>query len=285
MSAGEFADTDMTRDSVQRAVWRNAMACARAGNGTTDILEEIVERQILPRLITAGKAAGRSETGDAETVIGEDDIDILIRLLMEGAPDACCNFVHDVFHTGVSLQSIYLDLLAPAAQRLGPMWLDDDIDFVDVSMALARLQTLIFKVARCEAINPALPDPDRRILLARARGEQHAFGLMMVAEFFRLGGWQVYGGTDLESGDDLNRAVAERAYSVVGLTAGSRCKAMELADDIRALRKNSCNPDLKILVGGAAFCIDPELAREIGADFTASEGIDAVDRAEACLAG
>ena len=77
--------------------------------------------------------------------------------------------------------------------------------------------------AGCHALEPRFAPvgqaarSGRRILLAPAPGEQHGFGLNMVEQFFRRGGWETGfdGGTDR---DALLAMVAENPVSLIGLS-------------------------------------------------------------------
>jgi hypothetical protein len=55
------------------------------------------------------------------------------------------------------------------------------------------------------------------ILLVPTPGEQHTFGLAMVAELFRKQGWEVVGGP-YDLGDSPQVLVAQRSFDVVGFS-------------------------------------------------------------------
>lgn len=247
------------------------------------LIAAVVEKQLVPKLVLAGRSAHRIEesleAGMAPVDHGE--IDTFLDLLLNSERGTCIAHISALHADGVSLESIYLDLLAPAAQRLGPMWLEDEMTFDEISVALARLQTLVSKVAQSETpVHPEI-DPDRHIVLARTKGEQHAFGLLMVAEFFRLAGWQVSGGSSLVAGRDLDKLLHTQPIAVLGLTAGSRSAALELKNHIFSARKKSANQKLCVIVGGPAFLVEPELTNDIGGDCFAADGLEAVEKAEA----
>ncbi len=52
-------------------------------------------------------------------------------------------FVDEQLGQGISVQSIYLDLLAPAARMLGDMWAEDSCDFVEPRF-------VVIGVGRCD---------------------------------------------------------------------------------------------------------------------------------------
>lgn len=251
----------------------------------TVLLAAVVEKQLVPKLVLAGRSAHRiEEQFDAGMItVDSDQVEPFLELLLNGERGTCISYISALHEDGYSLESIYLDLLAPAARRLGPMWLDDEMSFSEISVALARLQTLVSKVARSETPIHAEIDPDRHIILARTSNEQHAFGLLMVAEFFRLAGWQVSGGADLVAGGGLNSRLQSEPYAVLGLTAGSKRSALELKKHIQSARRSSANPKLCVIVGGPAFVLEPPLSDAVGSDCYAVDGLEAVEQAEAFL--
>ena len=78
---------------------------------------------------------------------------------------------------GVSVESLYLDLFAPAARRLGEMWDSDECDFSTVTVALGRLQRLLRELSPAFGTEIGHPANGRRALFVQPRDEQHSFGL------------------------------------------------------------------------------------------------------------
>ena len=59
-------------------------------------------------------------------------------------------------------------------------------------------------------------DPRRSALLIPVPGEQHTFGLVMVAEFFLRAGWEVHS-DPLASNEGVSSAVRNRWFAVAGI--------------------------------------------------------------------
>ncbi len=246
-----------------------------------DLLKEIISEHVVPRLVVAEQAAHRQSAhlrGSGPPT--ENQISELLHIVIEADTPSCIAFLRDLREHGMQLENVYLGLLSPVARQLGTMWETDRISFIDVTVALARLQSLVHELTREECFGALQFDETRRIVLARAEGEQHAFGLLIVAEFLRLAGWDVTGGSEIESGRSLSTIVKASPFCVAGLAAGSVRHAAALKDDIRALREQSRNDAIGVIVGGPAFVQDPALGRFIGADATARDGREAVLHAE-----
>ena len=79
----------------------------------------------------------------------------------------------------------------PGPPRLGEDWEADRCTFVDVTMALWRLQEAVRVLAA--RVPPALGragEQPHRALFTAMPGDQHGFGTVVIDEVFRRGGWE-----------------------------------------------------------------------------------------------
>jgi MerR family transcriptional regulator, light-induced transcriptional regulator len=257
------------------------------GSAQTDsdrtFLRSVIENQVVPRLLIAESAALRQPHEIASDVSRPSarDVNELLHIVVEADTAACVEYLQSRRSRGMQLETVYLGLLAPVAHRLGLMWERDELSFIDVTVGLARLQSLVHELTSDSCYGALNQDATRRIVLATARNEQHAFGLLIVAEFLRLAGWEVDGGPDVESGAPLIRMVGQEWYAVVGLSVGFEEHVDATRADIGKVRARSRNHKVGILTGGAAFSRDPSHAERMGADALARDGREAVAKAEA----
>jgi methanogenic corrinoid protein MtbC1 len=122
------------------------------------------------------------------------------------------------------------------------------------------------------------------VLLLPSPGEQHTFGLVMVAEFFRRSGWDVTGGA-WAAGADVAALVSAEWFDAVGFSLGAEVHLGALTASIDAVRHATCNRDLKILVGGPLFGVHPEFVGQVGADGMTIDGREAPLLAETLISG
>jgi methanogenic corrinoid protein MtbC1 len=139
------------------------------------------------------------------------------------------------------------------------------------------MQQLIQKLGADERNDDIAPD-GRRLLLMPEPGEQHTFGLIMLASFFRRDGWYVFEGP-LETRVQIEQLVAREEFAVVGLSIGCESRLPALATTIRRVRAASRNASVGIMVGGAPFIGHPERVAEVCADCTAANAPRAVAEA------
>ncbi|HSP24878.1 MAG TPA: cobalamin B12-binding domain-containing protein [Saliniramus sp.] len=255
-------------------------------DGLRQALESVVKSEVIPQLILAEKSAlltshsAKAESRDATTA----EVDAFQVLIIHRNTSDCFEFVSALKNGGLSLRSIYLGLFAPVAQQLGTKWDNDELSFVDVTIALNRLQTLLHDFAEPTGQLDPL-DAARRIVLASSPDEQHALGMLIVSELFRMKGWDVSGGPGLAVGTDLNSMVNDNWYGVVGLSAGTEERARQLKSEIDNIRRASRNQAISVLVGGPGFIEHPEISMSIGADGVAGDADDAVSKAQGMIDG
>jgi methanogenic corrinoid protein MtbC1 len=119
----------------------------------------------------------------------------------------------------------------------------------------------------------------RRILLSPMPGEQHTFGLLMVADFFRRAGWEVWSETPKDI-NELLTLVRHDWFTIVGLSVACDAHLEGVASTIHSVRRVSRNRSLGVMVGGAVFTANPELAAQVGADATGKDARHAAVQAE-----
>lgn len=267
---------------VNRKIGWSRSDAASKGDGRA--LDGIIESEIIPRLMFAHRTpfiVARARRAERNAVtIAETDIDQLARASIDLEAHLLLRQVEQWLSRGVAVDSIMLDLLGPAARRLGEYWENDLCDFVDVTMGLWRLQEIVHALAAEVPGRGISADPLRRVLLAHAPGEQHGFGLVLVEEFFRRAGWS----TMMLSGDaglhDIAGMLRAQAFDAIGLTVATDSHIDDLPDAIGVLRAASRNQAILVMLGGRVFADDPDLAIRLGADFTARDARGAVAAAE-----
>ncbi len=252
-------------------------------------LADVIEGEIIPRLMMAHRAGGTSNGRAAAPIemdaeISPEHIARFTDLVLEDELGPVRDFYTGLLREGAAPPNLLVGLLAPCARRLGTLWDEDQVDFTAVTVGLCRLQQVMREISHaCDGEydgDEAVGAP--RVLLAPAPGEQHTFGMLMVAEFFRRAGWEVAGDCAL-SPAELRDMVSRDWFAVVGLSAAYDTMLPELAQAIASLRESSRNPDLQVLVGGRVFADNPALADEVGADATAADAEGALALAQEIL--
>ncbi|WBQ12936.1 cobalamin B12-binding domain-containing protein [Hyphomonadaceae bacterium BL14] len=249
-----------------------------------EVLDKLIEAEIIPRLMLINREAANAE-GPARapavktTAFETEQVNSFALRTVSSEPQALVDEVNGLLFDGATHEDVLLKLLAPAARHLGKLWEEDVCDFADVTIGLMKLHRVLERINADAPWSMGSGKTSPRVLLAPAPGEQHVFGIVMVGEFFARSGWRVR----CESSPDMDHIVAtvvDTHFDVVGLSASSDVKMKDLKGLIKLIRSRSQNPDIIILVGGQLFNEDMGLARRIGADATATDGVRAVVTAE-----
>jgi methanogenic corrinoid protein MtbC1 len=270
-------------DSVLRSEVRFSVTAPPARSATRQRREALVrtiEDQIVPRLLVACTPPDLCQPAGAVAPPAPDVLHLVALALAANDSAARHHIVVQAAH--LTLETLCLHLLQPAARALGEMWMEDTVSFTDVTIAMMRLHDGLNAVT--SRARDALPEARRRhrILLAAAPGDNHRFGLAIVGAFFEQAGWSVTTAHQ-ESVADLCDMLRHDWFGVLGFSVSAEAYVPPLAAALPRLRRASRNASLAVLVGGAVFTARPDLARDIGADATAANGVQATWVAENML--
>jgi len=244
------------------------------------ILTRTVELDVIPQLLKAHAAPIVPVA--VSLVVTADHVTDLVGMVLERGEPAAIAFIEAMHDQGAAPESLYLDLLAPAARRLGEMWENDVCDFTEVTIGLWRLQNAMRELSPSFLRFSDVPTDGPRVLLVPLPGELHSFGLSMVYELFRRAGWNAWSGP-VEGSADLRAMVRREWVEIVGFSLVCDDKLDVVRAEIRSVRRASQNPGVGILVGGPGFTANPLLAAQVGADGTAIDGRQAVLQAQALV--
>ena len=236
-----------------------------------------LESDVIPRLLqTHGEAGRQMPRPDMVEVAA------FANALLHGDEAEVAGVLATARRRGQSIAWIYLELLAPVARVLGEWWSDDRCDFASVTVALGRLQRVLHELSPQFGREVEVPPNGRRILFSQHPDEQHSFGLAMVAEFFRRAGWEVLGGVG-GAVPDPSALVASEWFDVVGFSLGTEQRAAWAAERIAAVRRESRNRQVSVVVGGSLIVREPGWATKVGADLAGQDAAQTVSALEQLL--
>lgn len=238
-------------------------------------LSRLIESEIIPRLLVA-HSSGPHAAPDAvqNDSIEAAEVEAFAPLALQVEADELLAHVDGLIARGVSLDTLMVDLLAPAARLLGQFWEDDRCDFVDVTMGLWRLQEVVHEVSARAPI-AVHGGPERCALFASMPGDQHSFGTVVIDELFGRNGWMTDRLSEATTADLVER-VGDQWFDLIGLTISCDYHIATLSSMIEALRDASRNPRVCVMVGGRVFVDNAALAAQVGADGTAPDARVAV---------
>jgi methanogenic corrinoid protein MtbC1 len=247
-----------------------------ADDQSVALLARAIQHEIIPRLMLAHKSAVAriSPPGSGQAEVLVEDVIRFTQLIMAGNDAMASDYINALRAQGAPVESIYLDLLAPSARRMGDLWNEDLCDFTEVTIGLGRLHHMLYQLGPEMDAAKERPSNGLSILLLPTPGEQHTFGLAMVAEFFRSAGWHVAGGP-YEAVTDPAILVRKQRFDVVGFSLAVEGHLDRLSECITMVRKASKNPNLCVMVGGPAFANGSDYTGRLNADLVIPNGSQA----------
>lgn len=253
-------------------------------NEVSEQLGRTIESEVIPRLMLAHRISPESGLAAFQTApqVKAGNVEDFTQLVLQSDYALAVAYIEARRAEGAPLEQIFLDLMAPSARLLGEYWDQDFCDFTQVTIGLSMLQQLLRKYSPAATVDGEVNAPTRQALVMPAPGEQHTFGISMVEEFMRNGGWNVQH-HPAQSADELVKMVQENWYALVGLSLSHETLYQTLSNCIGDIRRQSRNGSIGVMVGGPFFLEHPELIQSVGADATAVNGPDAVVQARALV--
>lgn len=241
-------------------------------------LLEVIELQIIPRLVDSHSDFAPLELQECIAVYSPSaqEVAAFANLCVQDSARAANHYVDQLVREGFAIQEVFLRLLANTARHLGWMWEQDDADFSQVTLGLMRLQQITHRLGYEYQSGPQTAGNVRRMMMGSAPGSQHLLGLSMVSEFFRKDDWQVVVEiADTQAG--LLRTVRNEWFDLVGLSVGLSEQIPLLPKLIVQLKAASRNPDVPVILGGAAFINTALRPQDLGADGISTDAAHAVE--------
>ena len=183
--------------------------------------------------------------------------------------------VQEFIQRGIPIKDIYLHIFQPIQYEFGRLWQNNRI-----SIAQEHFATALTQLAMSQ-LYPQVYDSNRvgfRMIAACVGSEFHEVGIRMVTDFFEMAGWETYYlGANMPA-EAIIEAINEYDADLLALSITLTTQITNLRNLISQIREG-IHRDIKILVGGHPFNIDPKAWQVVGADGYAADAESAVDMA------
>ena len=192
-----------------------------------------------------------ADTTNISLSINETSFKNYLQALLIGDRQRAAVIIQDLLLQGVSLKSVYLDLIQRAMYEVGFLWENNRVSIATEHLASATTEVLLAQ------IYPqifAQPHKDQRAIIACVPHEYHHIGARIVADFFELHGWHGFSlGANTPTAALLSM-IDERDPDVVGLSMSLLLNLPYIESMLEEI--NRTFPILKIFLGGRAFSGD-----------------------------
>lgn len=184
------------------------------------------------------------------------------------------NMVMKAIQSGVTIESIYLDVIQPAQHELGRLWQTGQISVAQEHYCTAATQ---FVMSQLQPWFLKTTSADQTLVATCVGDELHEVGLRIIADLFEVSGWNtIYLGANVPP-ESIAETLASSRAQILAISCTMTQHLFGMADVIRIVRSHPGCEQVKILAGGYPFNIDPYLWKRVGADAAALDGKDAID--------
>ena len=198
----------------------------------------------------------------------EDEFSPLISAVIHGQSDLCIKLTKELLTSRQPLEIINSGFI-PALDKVGADFEKGTL-FIPQLMAAADAVKAGFDLLKEQGASSS--DDKGEIVIATVKGDVHDIGKNIVRMLLENYGYKV---TDLGKDVDpsvIVEAVKSRNIRLVGLSALMTTTVKNIKLTVDELRAAGC--DCSIMVGGAV--LNPEYAKQVGADFYAKDAAEAV---------
>ena len=177
-------------------------------------------------------------------------------------------YVKTMLAQGYDIESLYLDAIPQAARLFHDWWYDDDIDFIQVTQGIFRLEQVIYGLSADFVMGYSQQKTGSQLnaLLVKPPGSHHSLGLLILSQYFRRYGWHVFS-TNQFAAQDMVSAVRSEWVNLIGVSLSEDKHIPDMKKLIARLRQTCSNPHVQIMVGGPLLRSREDLVEILGADF------------------
>jgi MerR family transcriptional regulator, light-induced transcriptional regulator len=172
----------------------------------------------------------------------------------------------------VSIKEIYCQVFEPCQYEIGRLWQSNVLSIAQEHYCTASTQLIMSQ------LYPYIFRADRAsrgtIVAACVSGELHEIGARMLCDLLEMEGWNtIYLGANVPAAGVVE-VLRGNHSNILAVSASMTFHISAVREVIAAVRLAS--PETRILVGGFAFKIAPDLWRDVGADYWAKDASGAI---------
>jgi MerR family transcriptional regulator, light-induced transcriptional regulator len=176
----------------------------------------------------------------------------------------------------VSIKEIYCQVFEPCQYEIGRLWQSNVVSVAQEHYCTASTQLIMSQ------LYPYIFRSDRTfrgtIVAACVSGELHEIGARMLCDLLEMEGWNtIYLGANVPTAGIVD-VLRDNRSDILAVSASMTFHIAAVREVIAAVRLAS--PEVRILVGGYAFKIAPNLWLEVGADYCTKDAAAAISLIE-----
>lgn len=193
----------------------------------------------------------------------------LVSASLTGTRADFSSLLAEVRRSRIGLAALADIYIPEAARRMGTSWHEDQLSWMEVTIGVARLQSLLREISAAWSADQAADKGRGTVMLLVPEGEQHTLGPMVALGQMRRQGVSVC----LRMGpsqNDLRSILAERQFDGILISISTR-ERLAAAESTVKLLKGVVDKTCPIVVGGAVMSRVEDPASCIGADLSSND--------------
>jgi methanogenic corrinoid protein MtbC1 len=212
---------------------------------------------------------------------GSGVLDILARdylsALLAGERHTASRLILGAVEAGVAVKNIYLIVFQRVLHEIGRLWQLNEINVAQEHYCTAATQLIMSQ------LYPHIFTGNRNgktFVGTCVAGDLHEIGCRMIADFLEMAGWNTFYLGANTPADSVVRTLVERKANVLGVSATITLHLGSVEKLIQQVRAEPACAEVKVLVGGYPFNLEPDLWRSMDADGSARDADSVIALAE-----
>ncbi|WP_353572953.1 cobalamin-dependent protein [Candidatus Albibeggiatoa sp. nov. BB20] len=199
-----------------------------------------------------------------------------LHYLLRGERQIASRLILDsVENKGINIKEIYLDVFQYAQYEIGRLWQMNKISVAQehyctaaTQLIMSQLYIHIFSTDR----------QDKAMVATCVGGDLHELGVRMVADFFEMDGWDTYYLGANTPALSVLQELKLRGANLLAVSATMTFHLRAAEALIASVRADPQYQNIKIMVGGHPFNLEPNLWKQMGADGYAQNAQEAIEK-------
>lgn len=242
-----------------------------------DLDEGVYSRYLQPAIVITGTTPDKQDSYINDKQPLSDLCQKYLAALLKGNKQKARQIIFDAVEGGIPARDIYLHVFQVSQREVGRLWQQRTITVGQEHFCSAVTQTIIAQLY--PYIFTATEWINKRLVAVCVGDELHEIGLRMICDFLEADGWDTYYMGANVPLDSVINAVREPVADILAISTTLTIHLPSTKAIIDRLHEEKLTEKTKVLVGGYAFNLDPELWRHIGADGFAADAASAITEA------
>jgi methanogenic corrinoid protein MtbC1 len=200
-----------------------------------------------------------------------------LEALLRGDRYTASRLVLDAVESGTPVRDIYLKVFQRVQHEIGRLWQENRLSVAQEHYCTAATQMIMSQLYPYVFTSEKI---GRTMVAACVAGDLHEIGVRMVADFFEMEGWDTFYLGANTPAPDILKMIEDRNADLMLISATMTFHIAAVGRLIDSIRANRSTGDVKIMVGGYPFNVEPELWRDVGADAFSANALDAIGVAD-----